>query len=329
MKEKSNFHNNYNLFFDGLQLARENEDRTEHMNLHTRMGNGSIQRFVPRFDLEVVISEYEFHQTHHLNIVSDVPMVELTYCIQGARETNIGGDRHELLPGSCTLQFINEVDASFEFSANQPFLMLGIGIPVATFHHFMGEVSGSRSVDFLNIVGNKSFRTFQETIDPSSSILLDKILKAARSSVTKNIEMECNVLELLSSAFRSFLCEGKSESTYLSKSDVQKIQQAREIMLNSMAEPPTLLQLSHMIALNDYKLKVGFKEIYGATVFGYLRDKRLEKALLLLQQGNITVGEVSCAVGYSNPSYFAEAFREKYGVNPGEFVRRSSMLFQH
>ncbi|MBE0343992.1 helix-turn-helix domain-containing protein, partial [Paenibacillus sp. 28ISP30-2] len=34
-----------------------------------------------------------------------------------------------------------------------------------------------------------------------------------------------------------------------------------------------------------------------------------------------SVTEVSCAVGYSNPSYFAEAFRKKYGCNPGTLVR--------
>ncbi|MNI64355.1 Regulatory protein PchR [compost metagenome] len=82
-----------------------------------------------------------------------------------------------------------------------------------------------------------------------------------------------------------------------------------------------------MIRLNDYKLKVGFKDMYGSTVFGYLRDQRLEKAFLLLQQGNMNVNETSCAVGYSNSSYFAEAFRDKYGVNPGEFVRGSSSSF--
>lgn len=112
-------------------------------------------------------------------------------------------------------------------------------------------------------------------------------------------------------------------SPVLSKNEMQKIRQARELILEGMADPPTLIELSRMIGLNDYKLKVGFKGMYGTTVFGYLREKRLEKALQLLQQGNMNVYETLLAVGYSNPSHFAQAFRGKYGVLPGSLVRRS------
>lgn len=322
----TDFHQNFNLFFDGLELPRQNMNRTEHMTLHSQIGEGSIRRFVPRFDMEVVISEYTFHQDRNLSIFSDAAMVELTFCFQGAREVNLPDSSYELVPGSCALQFMKQADVNFAFSGSQPFMLLGIGIPVSTFHHFMEEASGARSVDFFDILGKRSFRMFQDTIDPAASIILKRIFQSAKSQSTRNFEMECSVLEVLSVAFRSFLFDGNEESTKLTKSDVEKIRQAKDIMLERMADPPTLIELSRMIGLNDYKLKIGFKEMYGSTVFGYLRDKRLEKALLLLQEGSFNVNEASCAVGYSNPSYFAEAFREKYGVNPGEFVRRASSL---
>ncbi|GGG88660.1 hypothetical protein GCM10010918_54090 [Paenibacillus radicis (ex Gao et al. 2016)] len=97
-------------------------------------------------------------------------------------------------------------------------------------------------------------------------------------------------------------------------------------MLERMTDPPTLIELSRMIGLNDCKLKTGFKALYGTTVFGYLREKRLEKAFQLLQQGTLNVTETSHAVGYSNSSYFSEAFRDKYGVNPGKIIHHSSIL---
>jgi AraC-like DNA-binding protein len=122
-------------------------------------------------------------------------------------------------------------------------------------------------------------------------------------------------------AFQTFLMDGSSVMTKLSKTDMQKIREARDIMVERMIDPPTLIELSRLIGLNDFKLKTGFKEMYGTTVFGYLRDKRLERALLLLQQGNLNVNETSCAVGYSNSSYFSEVFREKYGINPGKLVK--------
>jgi AraC-like DNA-binding protein len=325
----SDFHQNFNDFFDGLQLERRQTNRAEHLTLRSEIGEGSIHRFIPRFDIEVVFSEYKFHQNRNVNLFLGSAMVELSYCFQGAREVSLGGKRYEVVPGSCALQFMNQTaDAHFDFSGNQPFQMLGIGIPVDTFHHFMEGIGGSRSIDFFQLLGRESFRIFEETIDPSSTVILKQLMHSIHTNNTRNLEMECKVLELLSLSFRSFLTDSNPESTKLTGSELQKIKKAREIMLERMTEPPSLLELSRLIGLNDYKLKAGFKEVYGTTVFGYLRDKRLEKALLLLQQGDNNVNEASCAVGYSNPSYFAEAFREKYGVNPGEFVRRSSSFHQ-
>jgi AraC-like DNA-binding protein len=281
-----------------------------------------------RLDMEVVISDYTFHRNRTMTFSTESAMVELYYCLQGAREVSLSGIRHELTPGTCALQFVKQAEARFEFSGNQPFHMLSIAIPISTFHYFMEEAGGARSVDFFQLLGRQPLRVFQETIDPAASVILSRMMQSVQARGTKNYEMECSVLELLSGAFRSFLIDGNPDLSKLSRSDMQKIRLSRDIILERMTDPPTLIELSRMIGLNDYKLKIGFKEMYGSTVFGYLRDKRLEKALLLLQQGVLNVNETSCAVGYSNSSYFAEAFRDKYGVNPGEFVRRSSALLE-
>ncbi|WP_233732325.1 hypothetical protein [Lysinibacillus sp. YS11] len=44
----------------------------------------------------------------------------------------------------------------------------------------------------------------------------------------------------------------------------------------------------------------------------------------MLQIGTMNIMEVENAVGYSNPSHFAEVFKEKYGLNPRDFVRYRS-----
>ncbi|MEM8549866.1 MAG: helix-turn-helix transcriptional regulator, partial [Verrucomicrobiota bacterium] len=61
--------------------------------------------------------------------------------------------------------------------------------------------------------------------------------------------------------------------------------------------------------------------LYGNTVFGYLRAKRMERAYELLRDGANSVIEVACAVGYSNASHFARAFREHHGQNPRSLLK--------
>lgn len=48
----------------------------------------------------------------------------------------------------------------------------------------------------------------------------------------------------------------------------------------------------------------------------YVRRRRLEEAMLLLESGRYTVTEVATRVGYDNPSAFAAAFRRVLGVAP-------------
>jgi AraC-like DNA-binding protein len=213
------------------------------------------------------------------------------------------------------------VEAQFEFAGNQPYRMLGIGIPVSTFHRYLEDFSGGSRLGFANMLGRQSYRLFQESIDPAASVIAGRLIHSVQKSGVTNLETECRVLELLLSGFQSFFDEPKRTS--LSTDEIHKIKRVSEIVLERMANPPSLIELSRMVGLNDNKLKIGFKELYGTTVFGYLREKRLETALRLLQQGDLNVNETSLAVGYSNPSYFSEAFREKFGVNPGSLNRRS------
>lgn len=317
------FHHNFHLFFDEFGLQRQSSNGSEPMTLHTQSGDGTIRRLVPRPDLDIVFSDFMFHGDFLMPLSTRTPMVELHYCLQGTRVIHVERNQYEFVPGMCALQLIDEGKVQFEYTGNQPYQELSVGIPISTFHHYMEDISGAsaRYLDFFSLLGRKPFRLFHESINPTAAVIIRRLTQSMQTCGIKKLELECCVLELLLSAFQSFLFEPKHPK--LSSIERQKIQLARDIMLERMANPPSLFELSRMIGLNDNKLKIGFKELYGTTVFGYLREKRLEKAFLLLQQGDLNVNETSLTVGYSNPSYFSEAFRDKYGVNPGNFRRRS------
>jgi AraC-like DNA-binding protein len=84
-------------------------------------------------------------------------------------------------------------------------------------------------------------------------------------------------------------------------------------------QPPSLGELAREVGLSETTLKRGFRQVFGTTVFGYLREKRMEHARALLASGRATVIEAAALVGYSNPSNFAAAFRQQFGLNPKEF----------
>jgi AraC-like DNA-binding protein len=103
--------------------------------------------------------------------------------------------------------------------------------------------------------------------------------------------------------------------------ELNKLRETWEYLLHNLDNPGTLMDLSHTIGLNDFKLKKGFKQLYGVTIFEFLIQARMEKARQLLQETDMTVHAVAIAVGYKNISSFTVAYKKKFGLLPSE-VRR-------
>ncbi|UOQ71546.1 helix-turn-helix transcriptional regulator [Hymenobacter cellulosilyticus] len=95
----------------------------------------------------------------------------------------------------------------------------------------------------------------------------------------------------------------------------------REFLDTHYAEPPSLLELARLFGTNDFKLKKGFRELFGTTVFGYVAERRLSVAQQLLLLTDEPVQQVAEAVGFVNPAHFATAFRRRFGQAPSQLRR--------
>jgi AraC-like DNA-binding protein len=109
------------------------------------------------------------------------------------------------------------------------------------------------------------------------------------------------------------------KNSTLSAADIKAIQEAKRLIDALLTVPPTLVKLSRMAGINDFKLKLGFKQVYGTTVFGYIRDRRMCIDRNLLEQGECNVSQAALAVGYASLPGFIRQFKKKYGCNPSEY----------
>ena len=69
--------------------------------------------------------------------------------------------------------------------------------------------------------------------------------------------------------------------------------------------PPGLTELARAAGINEYKLKKGFKETFGNTVFGYLAETRLELAKNDLLEEEKSISEIAFELGYSSVHFLA------------------------
>ena len=107
----------------------------------------------------------------------------------------------------------------------------------------------------------------------------------------------------------------------LGTQDVRRLRLAQDILLQRLQDPPTLPALARQIGTNVNKLTVGFRQLFGTSVYGFVREQRLALAYRMLAAGQISVTDAAQACGYSS-SHFTKAFRHRYGVAPSALTER-------
>ncbi len=82
-------------------------------------------------------------------------------------------------------------------------------------------------------------------------------------------------------------------------------------------------ELSKAMFVSRGTLYVKVLSFTGETPVEYVRSLKLKKALLLLQKNDLKISQIAYSVGFSNPNYFARAFKAKFNVSPSEYVTLS------
>ncbi len=154
---------------------------------------------------------------------------------------------------------------------------------------------------------------------PAMVHIVNGILNCPLQGNLRNLVMEAKVIEFIALQLNQLEKERYHRSPKKIKAaDRDAFYALRDLLDRSFTGDHSLKSLARSFGLNEFKLKKGFKELFGTTVFDYLHDLRMEHARQLLLSDNILVNEVSGIVGYKNPNHFSTAFKRKYGINPNQ-----------
>lgn len=96
-------------------------------------------------------------------------------------------------------------------------------------------------------------------------------------------------------------------------------QKVKDYLDKNYTEPITLDSLSEMVYVSKCYLSHMFKEQTGTSPIKYLTQKRIENACKMLKETNMPVKEISRVVGYDNPLYFSQVFKNILNVSPLEY----------
>ena len=196
--------------------------------------------------------------------------------------------------------------------------LISILISIKKFHKLFSE--DSNNIQFLKDENINQKYYSENKISNPTSLILNEIKRFDIKSSTKNLFLKAKVYELFSHLYNRNRDVNIEQCPFLTNEEnFKKIKKAKDIIIENMTNPPSLVELSEEINLSLKKLKEGFKKIYGKPVYQFLIEYKMELAKKLLSENNFNVNEVSLKLGYSTASHFITAFKNKYGLTPRSF----------
>ena len=282
-------------------------------------GQHEIKRWF--FDgLEINHVRTDFKDYFHFDNINKSGVVNLSFNLQGDYEIHQWGQTYDVKQGQHNL--IHSKGYSNTFYNKK---LVGETFDIK----FSPEAFYKIAKD-----GNDTLKQFLERMIKDEPVVLSTtslfihpdLYTAIRSILECSYSGEMKKLFLLSKSIEILVLQAETYDKYLKnkavytkyQSDQEQLQFAKAYVEQNIATPPSLSQLARKAGINEYKLKRGFKELFGTTVFGYLSNIRLEKAKTQLLQGNKTIGEIAFDLGYSSSQHFSKAFKKKFGITPSQ-----------
>lgn len=247
--------------------------------------------------------------------------IQFHFCLKGQGDFlfNAGNYVFNVKEEHSILLYNPQRDLPIDLKLQPKTWIIGVVISIKKFHSLFSQ--DADHIHFLSPENSTKKYYDNGNINPSMAVVLSQILSSNIHESMKALYLKGKVYELLSLYFNKNEDTDIEQCPFLIDEDnVRKIRLAKEIILKNMSEPPSLQELSEKIGLSLNKLKEGFKQLYGDTVFGYLLDHKMEEARRMLASTNYNVNEVGLRIGYSTSSHFIAAFKKKYGTTPKKYL---------
>jgi AraC-like DNA-binding protein len=281
------------------------------------LGEGRCARLLSNDSCDIFSNELRLARKTLLSAGTKGPLYALQFCMGSNMEwrEEESGERLRLQSGQGTFSFIANILETGEYQAGEQYKSFRVNFSNPKMERMVEEF-GIEATTFSRKKMNFSMSSFETT--PECRIAIEQITRCHYNGAIRRLYIESKAHELFAYCMDALQHKLKNSALSLSKTDMENLRKAKEIVDNHIANPITLAKLSRMAYLNEYKLKNGFKALFGKPVYAYLLDKRMEYARLLLEKRSLHVYEVAEMTGYADSSSFSKAFFKRYGYRPAD-----------
>ena len=279
--------------------------------------------------LKEINLDNEFHLLHFQNDSNqetrfereiDSSFIQLHFCLKGFAKFHFSNNySFDVLDTYSILLYNPQQKLPINLELRPKTTLVSLLISIKKFHSLF-----SKEANYIPFLSDENInRKYYDNseIKPTVLVVLQQIINSNINSSIRDLYLKGKIYELLSLHFqKGEVSDGEYCPFLVDEQNVLKIRKAKDIIIARMSEPPSLQELATEIGLNIKKLKEGFKQIYGDTVYSFLFDYKMEHARRLLETNQFNVNEVGLKVGYSTASHFIAAFKKKFGTTPKRYI---------
>jgi AraC-like DNA-binding protein len=299
------------------------------------IGDGFLYMIKLRPGLTLAIGKYRLSED--ISVISEIKKspISLGFSLSGNINYKINHEKGDnyfwyLNSGHRSITYLPECQSITTFSAGAQVRRVSILIDPGLLNTLLGGRQERIPANMRDIInGNiaKQYYHDSSTASPAVNLIIHQILNCPYSNPLKKLYFESKALELIAHSLQSFVAPqaAPGKAFGMRPNDIERVRRAKELVKRDYKNPPNLLDLARTVGLSHPKLNFCFREVYGTTIFGYIRKVRLNQAKYLLDEGRLNVTEVAYEVGYSSLSHFAKVFKEHFGIAPSDYLRKVSL----
>ncbi len=242
---------------------------------------------------------------------------EITLVERGSGVYTVGEKDYRMEKGDIFIFASNEQHCITEVSSK--------GLEIINLHfeprYLWGYSADSLSEESINLCFSHN-KDFENRIKESDASELKKIFHKIKAEFEQqNKEYKLTVKSLLNlfliRLIRDF--DYSEQSTPLRRDRLHSIRRVINYIDNHLCEDLSLISLSDIAGMTPNYFSSLFHNVSGITLWDYINSKRIDKAIRLLNEKDITILEIAVSCGFNNTANFNKAFKKVTGMTPTQY----------
>ena len=179
---------------------------------------------------------------------------------------------------------------------------------------------------FISFTGTRAAALkIRANVSPQNAVIYgkDELIQmwenAHQASDSKNIDLIAEGVLLYTFSIASTTFEEKKA---VGKNDTDIVLQIKKYVEQNIDDPTLCLKtISEKFLYNDKYISEKFRKTMRINFTDYLRNLRIERAVVLLKSGSNNIGEVARLCGFTDQFYFSKVFKSVMGVSPKNYQK--------